>query len=94
MGSRQMACDLEAARITSLPADAFYISDFISEDEEDRLLQRVSRTFDVCVGLFSMVFDARLWCSLACHLFVALSSYHSRMPGTSIVELHADDSNR
>lgn len=36
-----MACDLEAARITSLPADAFYISDFISEDEESWLLQKV-----------------------------------------------------
>lgn len=37
-----MACDLEAARITSLPADAFYISDFVSEDEEEWLLQKVS----------------------------------------------------
>lgn len=39
--SRQMACDLEAVRISSLPADAFYISDFISEDEEEWLLQKV-----------------------------------------------------
>jgi alkylated DNA repair protein alkB family protein 6 len=37
-----MACDLEAGRITSLPADAFYISDFVSEDEEAWLLQKVS----------------------------------------------------
>ncbi|KAJ5219116.1 uncharacterized protein N7498_001215 [Penicillium cinerascens] len=37
-----MACDLEAARITSLPSDAFYISDFVSEDEETWLLQKVS----------------------------------------------------
>ncbi|KAJ5309699.1 uncharacterized protein N7443_002160 [Penicillium atrosanguineum] len=37
-----MACDLEAARITSLPADSFYISDFVSEDEEAWLLQKVA----------------------------------------------------
>jgi hypothetical protein len=37
-----MGFDLEAARITALPEDAFYISDFITEDEEDRLLQKVS----------------------------------------------------
>lgn len=37
-----MEFDLEAARITALPEDAFYISDFITEDEEDWLLQKVS----------------------------------------------------
>lgn len=37
-----MGFDLEAARITALPEDAFYISDFITEDEEDWLLQKVS----------------------------------------------------
>ncbi|KOS48884.1 hypothetical protein ACN38_g143 [Penicillium nordicum] len=36
-----MEFNIEAARITSLPDDAFYISDFITEDEEDRLLQKV-----------------------------------------------------
>lgn len=36
-----MVCDLEAARITSLPADAFYIPDFVSEDEESWLLRKV-----------------------------------------------------
>lgn len=36
-----MSYDLEAARIASLP-DAFYISDFISEDEESWLIQKVS----------------------------------------------------
>ncbi|OQE30606.1 hypothetical protein PENFLA_c003G07924 [Penicillium flavigenum] len=36
-----MGFDLEAARITALPEDAFYISDFITEDEEDWLLQKV-----------------------------------------------------
>ncbi|KUM64160.1 hypothetical protein ACN42_g2908 [Penicillium freii] len=36
-----MGFDLEAARITALPEDAFYISDFITEDEEDCLLQKV-----------------------------------------------------
>ncbi|KAJ6119473.1 Oxoglutarate/iron-dependent dioxygenase [Penicillium sp. IBT 18751x] len=38
----EMICDLEAARITTLPADSFYISDFISEDEEAWLLQKVA----------------------------------------------------
>lgn len=47
MESRQMACDLEAARITSLPDDAFYISNFIAEDEEKWLLQKVSCVLDV-----------------------------------------------
>lgn len=41
-----MACDLETARITSLPSDAFYISDFVSEDEETWLLQKVSNICD------------------------------------------------
>ncbi|KAJ6036536.1 Oxoglutarate/iron-dependent dioxygenase [Penicillium herquei] len=36
-----MSYNLDAARITSLPEDAFYIADFISDDEEARLLQRV-----------------------------------------------------
>ncbi|OQD71853.1 hypothetical protein PENPOL_c001G08869 [Penicillium polonicum] len=36
-----MGFNLEAARITALPEDAFYISDFITEDEEDWLLQKV-----------------------------------------------------
>ncbi|CAG8878369.1 unnamed protein product [Penicillium nalgiovense] len=36
-----MGFDLEAARITALPEDAFYISDFITEDEEDWLLRKV-----------------------------------------------------
>lgn len=39
-----MASDLEAARITSLPEDAFYIPDFITEDEENYLLHKVSWT--------------------------------------------------
>ncbi|RJE19371.1 hypothetical protein PHISCL_08287 [Aspergillus sclerotialis] len=36
-----MGFDLEAARINSLPEDAFYISDFITEDEEELLLQKI-----------------------------------------------------
>jgi alkylated DNA repair protein alkB family protein 6 len=36
-----MTFDLEAARITSLPQDAFYIADFITEAEEELLLQKV-----------------------------------------------------
>ncbi|CAG7924139.1 unnamed protein product [Penicillium olsonii] len=36
-----MTFNLESARITALPDEAFYISDFITEDEEDRLLSKV-----------------------------------------------------
>ena len=36
-----MACDLDAARIPAMPGEAFYISDFISEEEEAWLLQKV-----------------------------------------------------
>jgi alkylated DNA repair protein alkB family protein 6 len=38
--------NLEDARITRLPGDgedAFYIADFITQDEEERLLQKVRR---------------------------------------------------
>ncbi|KAL4965879.1 uncharacterized protein BDV14DRAFT_199652 [Aspergillus stella-maris] len=34
--------DLEAARITRLPGDAFYIPDFISEVEEEYLLRKIT----------------------------------------------------
>lgn len=37
-----MGFNLEDTRIIALPEDAFYISDFITEDEEDWLLQKVS----------------------------------------------------
>ncbi|GES60848.1 calpain [Aspergillus terreus] len=37
-----MAADLETARIRSLPEDAFYIADFITEEEEDLLLQKIT----------------------------------------------------
>ncbi|PWY95458.1 hypothetical protein BO94DRAFT_125816 [Aspergillus sclerotioniger CBS 115572] len=37
-----MIADLEAARIKPLPADGFYIADFISEDEEEFLLQKIT----------------------------------------------------
>lgn len=35
-----MEFNLEAARIKSLPDDAFYIADFITEEEEKLLLQK------------------------------------------------------
>ncbi|KAE8383655.1 hypothetical protein BDV26DRAFT_94724 [Aspergillus bertholletiae] len=37
-----MNVDLETARIKSLPDDAFYIADFITEEEEQVLLQKVT----------------------------------------------------
>ncbi|RMJ21188.1 hypothetical protein PHISP_07939 [Aspergillus sp. HF37] len=36
-----MTFDLEAVRITSLPEDAFYIADFITEAEEELLLHKI-----------------------------------------------------
>lgn len=36
-----MEPNLEVARIKSLPDDAFYIADFITEEEEELLLQKV-----------------------------------------------------
>ncbi|GIJ84371.1 hypothetical protein Asppvi_003214 [Aspergillus pseudoviridinutans] len=37
-----MESSLEAARIKSLPDDAFYIADFITEEEEELLLQKIT----------------------------------------------------
>lgn len=33
---------LEASRITALPPSAYYIADFISEEEEQQILEKVS----------------------------------------------------
>lgn len=38
-----MSRELEIIRISSLPADAFYISNFISAEEEAWLMQKVSK---------------------------------------------------
>jgi len=59
-----MACDLEVVRITSLPADAFYISDFISDDEEARLLHKVSV---ICDTLALMNWLASCIVHISCH---------------------------
>jgi hypothetical protein len=40
-GRRKLPATLEEARIRSLPGDAFYIPDFITPEEEQRLLQKV-----------------------------------------------------
>lgn len=48
-----MACDLEAARITSLPGEAFYIADFISEDEEEYLLHKVRPSMPLTLQIFT-----------------------------------------
>ncbi|PLB41976.1 uncharacterized protein BDW47DRAFT_98900 [Aspergillus candidus] len=37
-----MGLDLDAARVKTLPDEAFYIADFISEDEEASLLQKIN----------------------------------------------------
>lgn len=83
-----MACDLEAARITSLPDDAFYISDFISEDEEEWLLQKVSYTPGRCLRLSSM-YLVRPYGGLKSMLFIppSFSSHFSQ-------RIHANHRNR
>jgi alkylated DNA repair protein alkB family protein 6 len=35
---------LEASRITGLPPAAYYIADFLSEDEEQAILHKVARS--------------------------------------------------
>lgn len=39
--AQSMSLDLEAARIQRLPGEAFYIPDFVDEEEEERLLAKV-----------------------------------------------------
>lgn len=41
MTGEQTGFDGDVPRITALPDDAFYISDFITEEEENWLLQKV-----------------------------------------------------
>jgi alkylated DNA repair protein alkB family protein 6 len=36
-----MGFDLDTVRVSALPDGAFYISEFITEDEEDWLVQKV-----------------------------------------------------
>lgn len=42
---KEPGSNLEAARISRLPGDAFYIPGFITEAEETNLLQKVSTSF-------------------------------------------------
>lgn len=42
---KEPGSNLEAARISRLPGDAFYIPGFITEAEEANLLQKVSTSF-------------------------------------------------
>jgi alkylated DNA repair protein alkB family protein 6 len=46
-GLINLPANLETARITSLPASAYYIADFISESEEQLLLGKVGSTWTV-----------------------------------------------
>lgn len=51
--------DMEAARIHALPDEGFYISDFITEDEEDLLLQKalkyVCNQRNTCANMIMLV---------------------------------------
>lgn len=51
--------DMEAARIYALPDEGFYISDFITEDEEDLLLQKalkyVCNQRNTCANMIMLV---------------------------------------
>jgi hypothetical protein len=49
-----MEFNLEAARIKFLPDDAFYIADFITEEEEELLLQKVCFGSQVCSSAVSL----------------------------------------
>ncbi|EAA58958.1 hypothetical protein AN4070.2 [Aspergillus nidulans FGSC A4] len=40
--AQSVSMDLEAARIQRLPGEAFYIPDFVDEEEEERLLAKIS----------------------------------------------------
>lgn len=42
---------LEAARVSSLPEDVYYIPDFITEAEEERLLQKVGVPVSLSVSV-------------------------------------------
>ncbi|KAJ6152758.1 hypothetical protein N7497_007077 [Penicillium chrysogenum] len=63
-----MGFDLEAARITALPEDAFYISDFITEDEEDWLLQKLLEY--MCLPLYHFSSTTNAYINAAYHLFM------------------------
>lgn len=43
---------LDSVQIKNLPATAFYISDFITEEEERRILQRVSGVCGLAILLW------------------------------------------
>ncbi|KAL4941470.1 hypothetical protein BDV06DRAFT_179897 [Aspergillus oleicola] len=42
VGDTRSGLELEAARVTRLPGDAFYIPDFVSEEEEEWLLRKIT----------------------------------------------------
>lgn len=46
--------DLQKARIHALPQEGFYISDFIKEDEEEFLLQKVNFIVHLFFFFFSI----------------------------------------
>ncbi|KAH0443398.1 calpain [Colletotrichum camelliae] len=45
LGAVNLPTSLEVVRITKLPPSAFYIADFISEDEEQAILQKVRKSW-------------------------------------------------
>lgn len=49
--------DLQKARIHALPQEGFYISDFIKEDEEEFLLQKVNFIVHSFFFFFSIDFN-------------------------------------
>ena len=57
--------DMEAARIHALPNEGFYISDFVTAEEEDLLLQKVSEyntsvKQNTCANMTMFFVDIRL----------------------------------
>jgi hypothetical protein len=49
---KQMSA-LDTARITSLPENAYYIPNFITADEEEQILKKVSTRFNTAAHLIS-----------------------------------------
>ena len=52
VSGRKLPVTLDQARIRSLPGDAFYIPEFITAEEEQRLLQKVGPSRDTSLYIF------------------------------------------
>lgn len=66
-----MGFDLDTVRVSALPDGAFYISDFVTEDEEDWLMQKVCCW---CLALVHILFILFSTCTApGKYLYLSLS---------------------